>query len=133
MGKTQRKLKFQKSHYDVANSKSSTTMWLISKSHYDVANLMSHYNVANSKAATMRHYLQSPLLHGNILQNLKIIFRKAQKCLFDIYFYKAQILIWHLFVQSPNSNLALFLQSPNTNLALFYKVQILFWQFFHKA
>ena len=39
------------SHYDVANS----------KSHYDVAK--SHYDVANSKPATMRHYLQSLLLH----------------------------------------------------------------------
>ena len=43
----------QKSHYDVENS----------KSYYDVANSMSHYNVANSKPATMRHYLQSSLLH----------------------------------------------------------------------
>ena len=94
---------------------------------------MSHYDVANSKPAMMRHYLQSPLLHDNTLQNLKIIF------------HKAQILIWHLFLQSPNSYLAsifykariliwhLFLQSPNSNLALFYKAQILFWQFFHKT
>ena len=54
----------QKSHYDVTNSKSPTTMWLIQKSHYDVDNLMSYYDVANTKPATMRHYLQSPLLHG---------------------------------------------------------------------
>ena len=105
---------------------------------------MSHYDVANSKPAMMRHYLQSPLLHDNTLQNLKIIFHKAQILIWHLFlqspnsylasiFYKARILIWHLFLQSPNSNVALFLQSPNTNLALFYKAQILFWQFFHKA
>ena len=81
---------------------------------------MSHYDVANSKPAMMRHYLQSPLLHGNTLQNLKIIFYKVQiliwllfftkpEFLFGIYFHKAQILIWH------------------------YKAQILSWQFLHKA
>ena len=80
------------------NSKSPTTMWLI------------------PKPTTMRHYLQSPLLHGNTLQNLKIISTKP-KFLFGIYFHKAQIPIWHLFLQSPNSN-----------LALLYKAQILFWQ-----
>ena len=83
--------KFQKSHYDVANSK---------KSHYDVANSKSHYDVANSKSpttmwlilkpATMRHYLQSLLLHGNTLQNLKIISTRP-KFLFGIYFHKGQI------------------------------------------
>ena len=77
--------KFQKSHYDVANydvanSKSLTTMWLI------------------PKPTTMRHYLQSPLLHGNTLQNLKIISTKP-KFLFGIYFHKAQILIWHYFIK----------------------------------
>ena len=94
---------------------------------------MSHYDVANSKPAMMRHYLQSPLLHDNTLQNLKIIF------------HKAQILIWHLFLQSPNSYLAsifykariliwhLFLQSPNSNLALFYEAQILMWHYTYKA
>ena len=61
-----------KSHYDVANSKSPTTMWLI------------------LKPAMMRHYLQSPLLHDNTLQNLKIISTKP-KFLFGIYFHKAQI------------------------------------------
>ena len=53
----------QKSHYDVANSKSHYDV-ANSKSHYDVANSMSHYDVANSKPATMRHYLQNPLLHS---------------------------------------------------------------------
>ena len=60
------------SHYDVANSKSyydvanSMSYYDVanSKSYYDVANLMSYYDVANSKPAMMRHYLQSPLLHG---------------------------------------------------------------------
>ena len=52
----------QKSHYDLANSKSHYDV-AIQKSHYDVANSKSHYDVANSKLATMRHYLQNPLLH----------------------------------------------------------------------
>ena len=73
VGKTQRKPKipkiplrrgsFQKSHYNVANSKSYYDVANL-KSHNDVANSMSHYDVANSKPATMRHYLQSLLLHG---------------------------------------------------------------------
>ena len=99
--------KFQKSHYDVANP----------KSHYDMANSKSPTTMSLIlKPATMRHYLQNPLLHGNTLQNLKIIFTKP-KFLFGIYFHKAQIPIWHLFSQSPNSN-----------LALLYKAQILVWQ-----
>ena len=69
-----------KSHYDVANSKSPTPMWLI------------------PKPAMMRHYLQSPLLYGNTLQNLKIISTKP-KFLFGIYFHKTQILIWHYFIK----------------------------------
>ena len=51
-----------KSHYDVANSMSYYDM-TNSKSHYDVANSMSHNEVANSKPATLRHFLQSPLLY----------------------------------------------------------------------
>ena len=62
----------------------------------------------NSKPATMQHYLESPLLRGNTLQNLKIIFTKP-KFLFGIYFHKTQILIWH------------------------YKAQILSWQLLRKA
>ena len=99
--------KFQKFHYDVANSISPIKMWLIQSP--TTMWLL-------PKPATMRHYLQSPLLHGNTLQNLKIISTKP-KFLFGIYFYKAQIPIWHLFSQNPNSN-----------LALLYKAQILFWQ-----
>ena len=83
------------------------------------------------KPATMRHYLQSLLLHGNTLQNLKIIFTKP-KFLFGIYFHKAQIPIWHYFTK-PKFLFGTILQSPNTNLTLFYKAQLLFWQFFHKA
>ena len=77
--------KFQKSHYDLANS----------KSHYDVVNSKSPTTMwLIPKPATMWHYLQSPLLHGNTLQNLKIISTKP-KFLFGIYFHKAQIIIWH--------------------------------------
>ena len=92
------------SHYDVANSMSYYNV-ANSKSYYDVANSKCHCDVANSKSATMRYYLQSPLLHstsktrydlaplkpvitrhhllspllhGNILQNLKIIFTKPK-------------------------------------------------------
>ena len=61
----------------------------------------------------MRHYLQSSLLHGTLKSvATRQYFTKSQN-----HFYKAQILIWHLFSQSPNSN-----------LALLYKAQILFWQ-----
>ena len=99
--------KFQKSHYDLANS----------KSHYDVVNSKSPTTMwLIPKPATMWHYLQSPLLHGNTLQNLQIISTKP-KFLFGIYFHKAQIPIWHLFSQRPNSN-----------LTLLCKAQILFWQ-----
>ena len=116
-----------KSHYDVANSKSyydvanSMSYYDVanSKSYYDVANLMSYYDVANSKPAMMRHYLQSPLLHGISKAqydpaSLKArydppplkahcyttpftkpvatqqYFTKSQN-----HFHKAQILIWH--------------------------------------
>ena len=89
------------------NSKSPTMMWLIPKVQLRWLIL---------KPATMRHYLQSLLLHGNTLQNLKIISTRP-KFLFGIYFHKGQIPIWHLFSQNPNSN-----------LALLYKAQILFWQ-----
>ena len=98
----------------------------------------------------MRHYLQSPLLHGTLkpvatqqyFTKSQNHFHKAQILIWHLFsqslntnlvFYKAQILIWHLFLQSPNSNLALFYKTQNTNLALFYKAQILFWQLFHKA
>ena len=50
------------------------------KSHYDVANSMSHYDVANSKSATMRHYLQNPLLHGTLKPvATRQYFTKSQK------------------------------------------------------
>ena len=121
-GKTQRKPKIQ----------SPTMMWLIPKSHYDVANSMFHYDVANSKPATILHYLQiqSPLRCGTIYKFkprydaalftkpvvTRKYFTKSQN-----HFYKAQILIWHLFSRS-----------PNFNWTLFYKAQILSWQFFIK-
>ena len=81
--------KFQKFHYDVANSISPIRMWLIQSP--TTMWLL-------PKPATMRHYLQSPLLHGNTLQNLKIISTKP-KFLFGIYFHKTQILIWHYFIK----------------------------------
>ena len=71
----------KKSHYDVANSKSPTTMWLIQSP-------TTMWLIP--KPATMQHYLQSPLLHDNTLQNLKIISTKP-KFLFGLYFHKAQI------------------------------------------
>ena len=99
-----------------------TTMWLIPKVPLRCGKFKAHYDVALfTKTAMMRHYLQSPLLHSNTLQNLKIIFTKS-KFLFGTIF------------QSPNSHLAsIFYKAQNPNLALFYKVQILFWQFFRKA
>ena len=59
---------------------------------------------AKPKKKAQQYHLLSPLLHGT----LKPIatwqyFTKSQN-----HFYKAQILIWHLFLQSPNTNLALF-------------------------
>ena len=69
------------------NSKSPTTMWLIPKSHYDAALF--------TKLVATRQY-----------------FTKSQN-----HFYKAQIPIWHLFSQSPNSYLAFISQSPNSYLA----------------
>ena len=79
------------------NFKSLTTMWLIPKSHYDVTNSMSHYDVANLKPDTMRHYLQSPLLHNTLKPvTIQQYFTKSQN-----HFYKTQILIWHLLFTKP--------------------------------
>ena len=103
--------KFQKFHYDVANSispirmwliQSTTTMWLI------------------PKPATMRHYLQSPLRRGTIYKNhydatLFTKFVATQRLKVRCYtaiLYEAQILIWHLFSQSPNSYLASIFTKP---------------------
>ena len=116
-----------KSHYDVANSKSPTTMWLIPKSHYDEANSKSP-TPANSKYPTTMWQIQNPLWCGTIYKNrydttlftkpvaTQQYFTKSQN-----HFHKAQIPIWHLFSQSPNSY-----------LALFYKAQILIWHYFIK-
>ena len=95
----------------VQNSKSPTTMWLISKSHYDVANSKTRYDAALfTKPVVTRQYIT-----------------KSQN-----HFYKAQIPIWHLFSQGPNSNLALLYKAQNIILAtiftLFHKTQILIWQ-----
>ena len=142
LGKTQRKPKFQKSHYDVANFKSSTMMWQIHSPLRCGTIYKNCYNAALfTKSVATRHlkarcyttilykisksFLQSPNSY------LASIFTKP-KFLFGIYFHKAQILIWHYFTK-PKYQFGTILQSPNTNLALFYKAQILSWQFFHKA
>ena len=115
---------------------SFTTMWLIQKSHYDVANSMSHYDVANSKPATMRHYLQSPLLHSISKTLYDSAFLKAwydpvplkARCYTTPFtkpvatrqyftksqnhFHKAQILIWQTILQSSNNNLAIIFLKP---------------------
>ena len=74
----------------------------------------------------MRHYLQSSLLHSALKSVATRQYFTKPKFLFGIYFHKAQIPIWHLFSQSPNSN-----------LELLYKAQILFWQlslhYFYKS
>ena len=81
VGKTQRKPKIPKSHYDVTNS----------KSHYDVANSKTHYDATLCiKLVATRQY-----------------FTKSQND-----FYKAQISIWHLFSQNPNSYLASIFAKP---------------------
>ena len=98
-----KKAQIPKSHYDVANSKSLTMMWLIPNIPLRCGKFKARYNAALfTKTVMMRHYLQSPLLHGT----LKLVatwqyFTKSQN-----HFYKGQILIWHLFSQSPNSYLA---------------------------
>ena len=61
---------------------SPTTMWLIPKSHYDAA-------LFTKPIATQQYFTKS--------QN---------------HFYKAQIPIWHLFSQSPNSYLASIFARP---------------------
>ena len=122
-----------KSQYDVANSKSPTTMSLIPNILLRCGKFKARYDATLfTKTVMMRHYLQSPLLHDNTLQNLKIIF------------YKAQILIWHLFSQSPNSYLALFhkaqipiwhyFSKPKFSFGIyFYKAQILIWHLFSQS
>ena len=94
-----KKAQIPKSHYDVANSKSLTMMWLIPNIPLRCGKFKARYNAALfTKTVMMRHYLQSLSLHGNTLQDLKIIFTKP-KFLFGIYFHKAQIPIWHYFTK----------------------------------
>ena len=123
-----------KSHYDVANS----------KSHNDVANSMSHYDVANSKPATMRNYLQSPLLHGISKARYDPASLNARYDLAPVKAHCYTAILYKIsktfsqspnnklatILQSPNTNLTLISQSPNTNLAQFYKAQIIIWQLF---
>ena len=120
VGKTQRKPKFQKSHYNVANSKSHYDV-ANSKSHNDVANSMSHYDVANSKPATMRNYLQSPLLHGISKARYDPASLNARYDLAPLKAHCYTAILYKIsksFSQSPNNKLATILQNPNTNLTL---------------
>ena len=48
------------------------------------------------------------------------------KYYFGNYFYKAQILIWHLFSKAQDAILA-------KTIILSYKTQILIWHYFYKA
>ena len=93
--------------------------------------------------------LQSPLLHNNILQNLKL-FIKANIILATIYkklkyyfgnysqnpnttlvtIYKSPILFWQLFTKMPKYYFGNYLQKPNTIWQLFTKSLISLWQHF---
>ena len=86
--------------------------------------------------------LLSPLLHDTLTKSVatRQYFYKISN-----YFYKSQILIWHLFTEAQILFLATTHKSPNVDLTpifykaqiliwhLFTKAQILFWQLFHKA
>ena len=104
--------------------------------------------------------LQSPLLHSNILQNLKL-FIKANIILATIYkklkyyfgnysqnpnttlvtIYKSPILFWQLFTKMPKYYFGNYLQKPNIILVTLQKAQyyfgkkgsILFWQLLQKT
>ena len=81
-----------------------------------------------TKSVATRYHLLSLLLHGNILQNLKIIFLNPNINLKTIflkpkyylgnYFTKPKILFWQKQL--------LYTQNPNAILAHAYKTQILF-------
>ena len=100
------------------------------------------------KPTTMWHYLQSLLRRSTIYKNrydatlftksvaigtLKSVatqqyFTKSQN-----HFYKAQILIWHLFSQNRNSYLASSFTKPKFLFGIyFHKAQILIWHYFTK-
>ena len=103
---------------------SPTTMWLIQQSYYDVTNSMSHYNVANSKPATMRHYLQSLLLHGISKARYDPTFLKV--------WYDPTPLKAHYYTipfTKPVTTRQYFTKSQNH----FHKTQIIIWQLFYKA
>ena len=104
----------QKFHYDVANS----------KSHYDVANSMSHYDVANSMPATMRHYLQNPLLHGISKARYDLASLKTR---YDPTPLKGRC--YTAPFTKPVATRQYLTKSQNH----FHKAQILIWHYFHKA
>ena len=115
-------------------------MWLIPNVPLRCGKFKAHYDAALfTKSAMMRHYLQSPLLHGTLkpvatqqyFTKSQNHFHKAQ-ILIWYYFYKAQILIWHYFTKPKyyfgNSfikpkvliwqlSLHYFYKNPNANLA----------------
>ena len=103
---------------------SPTTMWQIQKSHYDVANSMSHYDVANSKPATIRHHLQSPLLHGISKARYDPTFLKVW---YDPTPLKARY--YTIPFTKPVTTRQYFTKSQNH----FHKTQIIIWQLFYKA
>ena len=111
--------------------KSPTTMWLIQKSPTMMWLI--------PKPATMRHYLQSPLRRSTIYKNhydatLFTKFVATQRLKVRCYtaiLYEAQILIWHLFSQSPNSYLASIFTKPKFLFGIyFHKAQIPIWHLF---
>ena len=104
--------------------------------------------------------LQSPLLHSNILQNLKLFIKvniilatiyKKLKYYFGNYsqnpnttlvtIYKSPILFWQLFTKMPKYYFGNYIQKPNIILVTLQKAQyyfgkkcpILFWQLFTKS
>ena len=88
-------------------TQSPTSFSLWAKPKESPNSLKFHYDVALfTKPATMRYYLQSPLLHGTsktrcytaILYKISKSFYKAQMLIWH-YFHKAQILIWHYFTK----------------------------------
>ena len=100
------------------------------------------------KPATMWHYLQCLLRRGTIYKNrydatlftksvatgtLKSVATRQYFTKSQNHFYKAQILIWHLFSQNPNSYLASSFTKPKFLFGIyFHKAQILIWHYFTK-
>ena len=93
VGKTQRKPKIPKSHYDVANSKVPLRCGTIYKARCYTTIL---YKISKSFLQSLNSYLASIFTKPEFL--FGIYFTKPE-FLFGIYFRKAQILIWHYFIK----------------------------------